>query len=88
MNVHLTPQLEELIQTKVQSGRYSSASEVVQEALRLMEERDQLLAMRKEELRKKIAAGYESLRRSEGIDGDEFFAALEREEEELSRKRA
>ena len=36
MNVNLTPQLEELVRAKVASGMYSSASEVVREALRLM----------------------------------------------------
>ncbi len=41
MNVSLTPQLVELIQQKVATGRYNNASEVVREALRLMEERDQ-----------------------------------------------
>jgi antitoxin ParD1/3/4 len=35
MNVSLTPELEQFVQTKVQSGRYNSASEVVREALRL-----------------------------------------------------
>ena len=49
-----------------------------------MGEEDQLLMPPKEEVRNKIAAGYESLRRGEGVDGDEFFAALERKEEELS----
>jgi hypothetical protein len=39
MNVNLTPQLEELVRAKVASGMYSSASEVVREALRLMDER-------------------------------------------------
>ena len=39
MNVPLTPELEQLVQIKVQSGRYNSASEVVREALRLMEQR-------------------------------------------------
>lgn len=38
MNVNLTPQLEALVKQKVASGLYSSASEVVREALRLMEE--------------------------------------------------
>jgi antitoxin ParD1/3/4 len=33
MNVSLTPQLEELIRRKVESGMYGSASEVVREAL-------------------------------------------------------
>jgi antitoxin ParD1/3/4 len=41
MNVSLTPELEEFVATKVQSGRYNSASEVVREALRLLEKHDQ-----------------------------------------------
>ena len=32
VNVHLTPELEQLVQTRVKSGRYNSASEVVREA--------------------------------------------------------
>ena len=35
MNVSLTPELEKLVNAKVESGRYNSASEVVREALRL-----------------------------------------------------
>ncbi len=42
MNVSLTPQLEELVRHKVETGLYNSASEVVREALRLLEERDRL----------------------------------------------
>jgi len=40
MNVHLTAELEEFVQKKVQSGLYGSASEVVREALRLLARRD------------------------------------------------
>ena len=40
MNVSLTPRLEELIREKVQSRMYNNASEVVREALRLLDERD------------------------------------------------
>ena len=40
MNVSLTPQLEKFVDAKVDSGRYTSASEVVREALRLLEEHD------------------------------------------------
>jgi antitoxin ParD1/3/4 len=42
MNINLTPQLEEMVRQKVDSGLYGSASEVVREALRLMDEKDQL----------------------------------------------
>ncbi len=38
MNVSLTPELESYVAGKVESGRYNSASEVVREALRLLEE--------------------------------------------------
>ena len=40
MNVHLTAELEEFVQKKVESGLYGSASEVVREALRLLARRD------------------------------------------------
>lgn len=40
MNVSLTPDLDQFVLDKVNSGRYTSASEVVREALRLMEDRD------------------------------------------------
>jgi antitoxin ParD1/3/4 len=60
MNISLTPQLEELVKRKVDSGLYVSASEVMREALRLLEERDRLNAMRLEELRTEIKRGLDS----------------------------
>ena len=86
MNVHLTQELEQLVQSRVKSGRYNSASEVVRDALRLLADRDELMEIRKQELRKKIALGLDSLQRGEGVDGDECFGQLEREESALSVK--
>jgi antitoxin ParD1/3/4 len=60
MNISLTPQLEELVKKKVESGRYGSASEVMREALRLLEERDRLQALRFEELKAEIKKGLDS----------------------------
>ena len=40
MNVSLTPELEELVNLKVRSGLYQTASEVVREALRLLKQKD------------------------------------------------
>ncbi len=40
MNVSLTPELEQLVQEKMASGLYQTASEVVRDALRLLKERD------------------------------------------------
>ena len=86
MNVHLTPELEMLVQNRVKTGRYNSASEVVREALRLYEERDRIRKLQIQELRKRINKGWASLERGEGVDGEEFFRTLAREERELARK--
>ena len=40
MNVSLTPELEKFVRQKVNTGRYLSASEVIREALQLLEERE------------------------------------------------
>jgi len=87
MNVHLTPQLETLVQNKVKRGRYNSASEVVRDALRLFEQRERIRELQIRELRKKINQGLASLERGQWVDGEEFFQGLEREEQELVRKR-
>ena len=73
LNINLTPQLEELVRTKVSSGLYNSASEVVREALRLMEREDQLRAAKLAQLRNDIEAGLQS-----GTAGDLDIAAIKR----------
>ena len=62
MNVSLTPELEQLVNEKVQSGLYQTASEVVREALRLLKERDHA----REQLRADVKAGFDALARGEG----------------------
>jgi antitoxin ParD1/3/4 len=60
MNVNLTPYLEDMVRQKINSGLYTSASEVVREALRLMDEQDSLRAAKLEQLRQDIRAGLDS----------------------------
>jgi len=55
MNVSLTPELEKLVNDKVRSGLYQTASEVVREALRLLKQRDD--EARREEQRADLAPG-------------------------------
>jgi antitoxin ParD1/3/4 len=64
MNVQISPSLEKLIQEKVESGGYSDASEVVEEALRIMDEQDR----RARHLRDSVAAGFAQIERGEGIE--------------------
>lgn len=70
MNVHLTPELEQLVHTKVQSGRYNSASEVVREALRLMEHKDEVRSIQLQQLRSRMDTALGESDCGEGIDGD------------------
>jgi antitoxin ParD1/3/4 len=78
MNVSLTPELEEMIAQKVQSGRYTSASEVIREALRLLEEHDEIRQKRLAAIREKIDRGLEQLDNGEGIPDDQVRALFPR----------
>jgi len=79
MNVSLTPELEKFVQDKVEGGRYTSASEVVREALRLLERREERL--RERELALKAFQAELDRRIAEAdagkvMDVDEAFAML------------
>jgi len=65
MNVSLTPTLEALVQAKVASGLYNNASEVIREALRLMDENDRIKALKMEVLKKELNMALISLDQGE-----------------------
>lgn len=50
MNISLTPELEKVIQEKINSGMYNSPTEVIRESLKLLQERDILKANQLNEL--------------------------------------
>ena len=87
MNVSLTPELEKLVENKVKSGRYQSASEVIREGLRLLDEQDQVRETRLQEVRRKIRTGLDQLDRGEGIDGDAVLKALKQKSAATRRAR-
>ena len=60
MNISLTPQLESMVKQKVGTGLYNSASEVVREALRLLEAKDQLNELKLTTLLQEIQKGLDS----------------------------
>jgi antitoxin ParD1/3/4 len=78
MNVSLTPELEKLIQEKVASGHYQTASEVVRESLRLLAERDRLRALEHKELKRQIAVGLKAARKGDLTPGGKIFDELRR----------
>ncbi|HET7092966.1 MAG TPA: type II toxin-antitoxin system ParD family antitoxin [Thermomicrobiales bacterium] len=81
MNVRLTPHLEALVRSKIESGRYSDVSEVFEEALRLLEARDRL-----ERLRAAVAIGNAQFASGEFEEwSPELMDRLEREADENAR---
>jgi antitoxin ParD1/3/4 len=87
MNISLTPQLEELVQEKVASSLYNSASEVIREALRLLEAQDQFHQMKLKALRDDIAVGLVQADRGELKPAKEVFARLRRRSQKLKRQK-
>ena len=69
MNVSLTPELENIVNLKVQSGLYNSASEVIREGLRLLQQRDELRQLKLESLRQEIQKGIDELEAGRFRDG-------------------
>jgi antitoxin ParD1/3/4 len=78
ISVSLTPELLNIIKDKVDSGRYTSTSEVVREALRLLDRADQQEAERVKTLRKVWQKGIDSSDAGE-LDFAELRPAAKRE---------
>jgi antitoxin ParD1/3/4 len=85
MNVYLSPELEQLVQSKVKSCRYNCASDVVCEALRLLEQRDEVSTRRKGEIGEQIEEGWQSAERGELVDGEEVFDRIDTELQPMER---
>lgn len=73
MNVSLTPHFENFIQTLVGTGKYHSSSEVIRDALRLLQEREELKLERQAALAKLLKEGEES-GEAEELDVKSFLA--------------
>ncbi|NET61137.1 MAG: type II toxin-antitoxin system ParD family antitoxin, partial [Symploca sp. SIO2E6] len=69
MNIILNPKLENLIQQQITSGKSTSIDNVLEEALALLEKRNQYEQW-VEEIGQKIDIAAQQLERGEGIDGE------------------
>jgi antitoxin ParD1/3/4 len=70
MDVKLTPELERLVSDKVASGLYTSESEVIREALRLLKDRDELRLLAIDDLRREVQKGLNQLDRGDSVPLD------------------
>jgi len=82
MNVSLPPELEKFVSRKVESGRYTSASEVVLEALRLLKEQELAQSVQLAEFNSEIGKRLVSLDRGERVSPEEVRESLRRKSEQ------
>ncbi len=76
MNVSLTPELEHWVDEKVRTGRYASASEVIREALRLLEQQELARKRQLVQVREKIDRALEQLEQGKALDLKDARARL------------
>ncbi len=88
MNVSLTPELDRFVAEKVESGLYTSASEVVREALRLLEEHDRARAAQIAVFNQELGARLQSLDRGVSVRPETALKRLQKRSEERKRARA
>lgn len=87
VNISLTPELDAFLQSRVSSGRYQTASEVVREALRMLERLEKEREQGFHRLKAKLERGASQAERGELLDGDEVFDELRQLIEERRRAR-
>ncbi|BCL35340.1 type II toxin-antitoxin system ParD family antitoxin [Nostoc sp. MS1] len=73
MYIQIKPELEQFIQAQLASGRFASADDVINEAFKLLQDREQRL----EELWQKIVVGTEQIAAGQVTDGEVVFARLQ-----------
>lgn len=84
-NINLTPALDRFVKRHLKSGRYGNASEVVREALRLLEQKEREREAKLKALSQAVQEGVDELDQGKGIvlKGkkaiDKFFKEIEEE---------
>jgi len=88
VNVSLTSELEKFVSAKVDSGRYNSASEVVREALRLLEEHDQARSVQLAGFNQELGRRLDTLDRGQRVSPVDARARLKRRSEQRRKAKA
>ncbi|MDB9476819.1 ribbon-helix-helix domain-containing protein [Dolichospermum circinale] len=76
MNIEIKPELEQIIQAQIATGRYTNPEDVISKALKLLLEWDKGYQNWVEETREKVDVAIEQLDRGEGINGEVVISQL------------
>lgn len=82
LSITLPKDMAEMVRGKVRTGAYASSSEVIREALRLLQEQEGLRAQKLAWLREKVDRALADPRSS--LEADEVFARLEKRQRRRS----
>lgn len=87
MTVELKPEIEALIQKRLQSGAFSSAEEVIERALEFLSAEEDWLADNRETIAAQIQEGWDEAQRGELIDGESVRAEMQQFKEDWKKQR-
>ena len=87
MTIDVDKETQQLIDEEIRAGRFRDAATLVGAAVRHLLITREDLGYTREQIDALIAQSVASLERGEGVDGEEFFSEMEREELELQRRR-
>ena len=79
VNVSVGKEFEEFVKSKVASGDYASASEVVRDGLRLLKERERILEAKLQAIRGEIQKGVDQALAGDLLDGPAAMEDLRRD---------
>ncbi|HTD34836.1 MAG TPA: type II toxin-antitoxin system ParD family antitoxin [Candidatus Elarobacter sp.] len=76
MTISVTAELDRFVKEQVQSGKYASSSEVVRAGLRLLYEREQERAERRDALKRLVQEGLDDLRSGKIVESKTVFSKM------------
>lgn len=76
VDISLTPELNAFLQRRVKSGRYQTTSEVVRQALRLLQHQEREREEGLKQLKAKLQRGAAQADRGDLLDGNQVFQEL------------
>jgi antitoxin ParD1/3/4 len=86
VEVSISSEFQQFIEQQVSLGAYTTPSEVVGDALRLLQLHDREREALVNDLRQKIAVGIEQLDRGDAVEAGEVFEELRRRNEQFQAK--
>lgn len=76
MRIVLQPEQEQFVRERLKGGKYNTVDDLIVEAFRLLEEREEDYRQWLEITRNKVEEGIQQLDRGEGLDGEEVFKEI------------